>query len=323
MKILSGDIGGTNCRLAIYDTQGDAVNCLIDETWPSAGADHLNEIVRRFLEQHGIAPDAAGFGLAGPVTGRVCQTTNLPWLVDADQMEQQLKLPRVELLNDLEATAWGIGALQEKDLLTLQAGAPNASGNRLVVAAGTGLGQAGLYWDGELHRPYATEGGHCDFAPASPEEFELLGFLEQEFGHVSWERLVSGPGLHNIYRFLLSSRSDAKAIAGLDDDPGAAIARGAEQGDPLCQYAMELFFHLFAREAANAALKAMARGGVYLGGGIAPKNLEWLKRPAFLDTFRAKGRMTPLMEAMPLHVILNDRIALMGPVRYLLTERAA
>ncbi len=321
MKILSGDIGGTNCRLALYEAGETAVNCLVDETWPSAGADHLDGIVRQFLDRHGISPDAAGFGLAGPVAGRRCQTTNLPWLVDADVMERELRLPRVELLNDLEATAWGIGALDDNDLLTLQPGEPEATGNRLVVAAGTGLGQAGLYWDGEIHCPFATEGGHCDFAPNTPQEFELYRFLEGEFGHVSWERLVSGPGLFNIYRFIIATGPGANAIQGLDDDAGAAIANGAKQGDEHCLHAMELFFHLFAREVGNAALKAMARGGVYLGGGIAPKNLPWIERPEFIDTFRAKGRMTPLMESMPLHLILNDRIALMGPVRYLLAGR--
>ena len=320
MQILSGDIGGTNCRLACYavdtSSKGATWDRLVQATYPSADFADLTEILRSFISDHGLRPDAAGLGLAGPVHGRTCRTTNLPWVVDADQLQRLLSIPNVVLLNDLEATAWGIGALAAKDLCTLQPGDENACGNRAVIAAGTGLGQAVLCWDGEAHRPFATEGGHCDFAPVNELEMELLGFLQREFGHVSWERLVSGPGLENIYRFLQQHH-------GVDAVPDQAgqIARCAAEGDGLCIQAMEIFFRLFAAEAGNLALKAAARGGVYIAGGIAPKNLAWLQRPEFLKNFLDKGRMSGQVEAMPLHVILDDQIALLGPVRYILGKQ--
>ncbi len=318
MLILSGDIGGTHCRLACYQTHEHAPpEELASATYPSASADNLIEMVQRFLDHHRLQPQAAGFGLAGPVQGRICYTTNLPWMVDADAIEQQLGIPWVELLNDLEATAWGVAALSPADLLTLQPGAPNAHGNRAIIAAGTGLGQAALYWDGKRHHPFASEGGHCDFAPANEQEIELLRFLQQEYGHVSWERLLSGPGLVNIHRFLCSKERHATPLDPANGDLAAQIANRAHIGDSNCQQAVEIFFRLLAREAANQALKINARGGVYIGGGIAPKNLPWLQRPEFIEHFHAKGRMRALVENMPLHVILNDRIALLGPVGFL------
>ena len=183
MKILSGDIGGTKTRLALFDARNGKPEKLHEQTYPSRQYDSLDAVAREFLKLTGVNPEAAGFGLAGPVKGRLCTTTNLPWTVDADRLQCDLNIPYVALLNDLEATAWGIGALSEEDLITLQEGVPDPAGNRMVIAAGTGLGQAGLFWDGVGHRPFATEGGHCDFAPHDMLEFELLSWLQRKYSH--------------------------------------------------------------------------------------------------------------------------------------------
>jgi glucokinase len=231
----------------------------------------------------------------------------------------------VRLINDLEATAWGIGDLGAGDFCELQAGAPGAVGNRAVIAAGTGLGEAGLFWDGRRHRPWACEGGHTCFSPRNELEIELLRFLDRRFPRVSWERVVSGRGLVNIYDFLLEHRGVsiepwlAEEMA--TGDPGEAISRAARDGrSELCAEAVRLFVSLYGAEAGNLALKVMAKGGVFVGGGIAPKLLEELKQPAFLASFLEKGRMRPLLEAMSVRVVLDDRAALAGTARAALDD---
>ncbi len=319
MKILAGDIGGTKTRLALFRPESGKLRSLEEHTYISREYDSLDAIVSHFLQQLAKIPERAGFGIAGSVDGRHCKTTNLPWKIDADAMQQQLGIATIILLNDLEATAWGIDALEKGDFHNLQAGDPKAEGNRLVIAAGTGLGQAGIYWDGQSHFPFATEGGHGDFAPRNPLEYELHAWLKHKYGHASWERAVSGPGLVNIYRFLLEHRGvkqPAHITEAMEtEDPAAVIATASE--DKICLEAMALFFDLYAAETGNQALKHNALGGVYIGGGIAPKNLHWLQRPEFLEQFRDKGQMQHLMHRMPVKVILNDRAALYGPAVYL------
>jgi glucokinase len=248
-------------------------------------------------------------------------TPNLPWVVDAAAMASQLGLPGVALLNDLEANAWGIGALGPEDFLTLNAGAPGARGNACVVAAGTGLGEAGMYWDGTMLRPFACEGGHVEFAPRDAREIALLQYLTLKFGHVSYERVVSGPGLANIYAFLCDTGrgKETPEIARVlrEGDAAAVIARAALDGRcALCVAALDLFVSIYGAEAGNAALKFMAEGGVYIGGGVAPKLIAKLVDGTFLRAFVAKGRMQPLLEAMPLRVIMNPKTALLGAARY-------
>jgi len=325
MTILAGDIGGTKTRLALFEGDATAPKTVMERTFPSANYPSLEAVVAEFLAATAERPQAAAFGLAGPVNGRVCRTTNLPWLVDADRLAMQTGIPEVQLLNDLEAFAWGVGALPEADLLTLHPGAPDAEGNRAVIAAGTGLGEAGMFWDGRRHHPFATEGGHTDFAPNNDLEFRLLRFLSRDYGHVSWERIVSGPGLVNIHRFLLSHRGATppewlkQAMSA--GDPGAAIGKAASDGlDELCVEAMTLFVRLYGVEAGNLALKHMTRGGLYIGGGIAPKILPWLQRGLFLESLFHKGRMTGLLQNMPVRVVLNDRAGLLGPAVSLLTR---
>jgi glucokinase len=253
-----------------------------------------------------------------------CTATNLPWTLDGGELARSLGLAELVLLNDLEAVGYGIDVLRADEILELQSGAARAAGNRAVIAAGTGLGEAGLYWDGSAHRPFATEGGHADFAPADERELDLHRFLLREHGRVSWERAVSGPGLVSLYRYLrqngeIASAGEPPGIAAemQRGDPAAVISRLAAAGESaLCVRALELFVKLYGAEAGNLALKTMATGGLYIAGGIARKNLDWLAGAIFIEAFRAKGRMRPLLEAMPVRVILNDATALVGAARH-------
>lgn len=314
---LSGDIGGTKTRLALIEAQGPRLRIEQEMTYPSRDYADFETLLEEFLSG-GKPPAHAAFGIAGPVQGREARTTNLPWRIDAAALEERFGLARCTLLNDLEATAWGLGALGADDLLTLQPGAPNASGNAAVIAAGTGLGEAGLYWDGRGHRPFATEGGHASFSPSDEMDIALLRHFQQKHRHVSWERVVSGMGLVGLHEFLVLYRQASVpqwlAEQMRSGDAAAAVAQAGLTGrDDICFEALVWFVRLYGAEAGNLALKTMSRGGLYVGGGIAPKILPLLQDGAFLDAFRDKGRMRPLLEEMPVKVILNDRAGLYGP----------
>jgi glucokinase len=324
MRVLVGDIGGTKTALGLAKTHRDRVELEKKRQYPSGMFASLDDIVRLYLDETGVSCRFAAFAIAGPVRGRCSQATNLPWELDADAMEESLGFAGVALLNDLEATAWGLAVLKPDDLAELHPGEA-AIGNACVVAAGTGLGEAGLFWDGLRHHPFATEGGHGDFAPTNALECALLEFLKARFGRASWERVVSGPGIRNLYDFLLDFRG-AKTPPWLLDlfaagDPTPAIAEAASgERCPICTETMDLFFRLYGREAGNMALKQMALGGVFLGGGIAPKNLDALRRSAFLDGFFDKGRLEPLMRAMPVRVIVQPKTPLLGAARFLASQ---
>jgi glucokinase len=267
----------------------------VERRYPSRELGSFDAAVRRFLDETGESCDQAAFAVAGPVWQDCIRVTNLPWELDARLLERSLSLRLVRILNDLEAVAWGIPALNREDLETIHPGEDGARGNACVVAAGTGLGEAGLYWDGNRHHPFATEGGHSDFAPTDELEVDLLKRLRARYGRVSWERVVSGMGIMNLYEFL-SSRlgvSTPEPLRGAIErgDAGAMIAQAAADGScRVCVETMKLFVTLYGREAGNMALKHMALGGVYLGGGIAPKNLPLMRGPAFLSAFFDKGR---------------------------------
>jgi glucokinase len=314
--ILAGDIGGTKTNIAFF-AGATPLQVVVEQTFASPEHAGLEEIVRQFVGQHHLNVQLAAFGVAGPVRNGRCETTNLPWIVDAGTLASELGIPGVWVINDLEATAYGVAALEPADFVTVNAGAAEATGNAAIIAAGTGLGEAGLYWDGRTHHPFATEGGHTDFGPGDALERELLQWLSTRYAHVSWERLVSGTGLVNIYHFLRDTqRSEEPAWLAEQmraGDPAATISQAAQTGNsPLCSQTLDLFMALYGREAGNLALKTMATGGLYIGGGIAPKNLDKLRDGTFMKRFVAKGRMQPLLEAMPVKVILNEKTALIG-----------
>jgi glucokinase len=329
--VLAGDIGGTKTRLAITQVEGTRVHIIREAEYPSRQFDSFEKLLADFMADSPV-PAHVAFGIAGPVLGRAVRTTNLPWFIEADVLQQHFGFRACNLLNDLEATAYGIPALVADDLLVLQSGDADACGNAAVIAAGTGLGEAGLYWDGQSHHPFSTEGGHATFSPRSELEFALLNYLKQRrdqhaSDHVSWERVVSGMGLLDLYAFLLDYRQ-ASTPAWLAEemrgtDTAAAISAAAMAGsDAVCMETMQLFVSLYGTEAGNLALKVMSRGGLYVGGGIAPKILPLLQTGEFLAAFLDKGRMQPLLAAMPIKVILNDRTALYGPALFAAQQTA-
>ena len=318
--ILAGDIGGTNARLAYFQPQNGRFQLVSERVFPSRDHRGLGEIVTRFLDESGTRPEAACFGIAGPVRNGRVETSNLPWVIEQSVLANQIHLAATLLINDLEASAWGIGALGTEDLVTLNPGAGSVSGNQAVVAPGTGLGEAGLFWDGNRHHVFACEGGHTDFAPQGDLQIELLRYLTARFGHVSYERILSGPGLVNVYEFLCANgcgKETTELSAAIQaGDPAAAISRAALDGnDPLAGKALDIWISVYGSEASNLALKIMATGGLFLAGGISPKILPRLNGSLFMDAFLAKGRMKPLIEAMPVHVVTNEKAGLLGAAR--------
>jgi glucokinase len=315
--ILAGDVGGTNTRLAFFEQRAGKLQNLFEHVYPSHGHASLEDIVAEFLASQKFRPDAVAIGVAGPVRDGVCRATNLPWVVDARLVAKRIGFPSITLLNDLEANAYGIATLAPVDFALLQRGAPDARGNCVVVSPGTGLGEAALHWEGARYSPLASEGGHSSFAPTDELQDEMLKYMRAKFGHVSWERLVCGPGLVNIYEFLRDTKRGEEpawlAAEMKQGDPAPVISRLALAGkSALCEKALDLFVILLGSEAGNMALKVLATGGVYIGGGIAPKILPKLQTPAFLATFTNKGRLREVLESMPVRVILNDGTALRG-----------
>jgi glucokinase len=319
--ILAGDVGGTKTALALFEMQGASFDLVREDQLTSRDYPNFEAAVARFLGQGPSGQiDAASFGVAGAVVDGRVATTNLPWKIDEGALERSIPAKRVRLLNDLAATGHGLGVLPPTSLVTLQAG-KSRIGNIALIAAGTGLGEALLIWDGDRHQVIASEGGHGDFAPRTDLEIELLRYLRQQVGRVSYERILSGPGFFNVYRFLRdtgrgveSPEIAAKLEAG--GDPSAIVGTAAAAGrDPLCVAALDLFTTVYGAEAGNLALKVLAVGGVYLGGGIGPRFRRKLEDGTFMAAFRSKGRFTELMDAMPVHLVLEPRTALLGAAR--------
>jgi glucokinase len=326
--ILAGDIGGTNARLAVFDVVDGHFSLISASVFPSREYSSLDEIVSKFVETANVHPHAACFGVAGPVRNGRVEASNLPWIIESKRLAEELDLKKTLLINDLEANAWGIAFLDPADLVSLNQVKGSPVGNQAVISAGTGLGEAGMYWDGSKHHVFACEGGHADFAPRNELETELLRYLRVRFGHVSYERIVSGPGLVNVFNFLRDTGRgvEPKWLADemLHSDPAAAISRAAIDGKcGLSEQAIDLFVSIYGAEAGNLALKIMATGGIYLGGGIAPKMLPKLAGPLFMEGFLSKGRMQHLLEAIPVKVITNDKVALLGAARFALVRTAA
>lgn len=342
--ILAGDIGGTKTHLALFEWTTQRVDPIRQETFLSSDYASLGEMLTEFLvppksptpldeldqandENEGplkestpgepLKIDAACFGVAGPVVENFSRTTNLPWVIDGAALAKQFDIPQVRLLNDLEAMAHGILLLRSDELFTLNPGIPRTQKQAIaLIAAGTGLGECILYWDGTKYRPMPSEGGHADFAPNSDNEIDLLRHVRSQYLHVSYERVLSGPGLHAIYEYLRDTKKNEptwlaeKIKAG---DPAAEIAVAGLNGQAeIAKQALDLFASIYGAEAGNLALKAMAINGLYLGGGIAPKLLSKLKDGTFMKAFTNKGRYKRAMINVPVHVVMNQRTALIG-----------
>ena len=319
--ILAGDIGGTKTLLALIDPSDNHLTTIEEWTFPSPAYAGLDDVVRTAVGSRPTNLSVACFGVAGPVVDGRCEATNLPWTIDANTLAQMLNVSSVTLLNDVEAMANSIERLTQDELFTLNTGNANPKGNRALIAAGTGLGQALIFHDGNRYHPSASEGGHCDFAPDTEEEIRLLQFLRATFGHVSWERVVSGMGLANIYRFVLTDQQIAEPAWLTEQfesgDPGTVISRSAlDHTFEPCVAAMRLFVRLYGAEAGNLALKVMATGGLYVGGGIGPKILPYLNDGGFMERFIAKGRYQHILANIPVTLILNSKSALIGAAHY-------
>jgi glucokinase len=318
--LLAGDIGGTKTNLAVFSPEDGPRAPLAEVTFPSADYPSLEALVFEFLAQVDLKVEQASFGVAGPVAAGRAEITNLPWVMEETQLREALNLSSVRLLNDLAAIAHAVPFLGPADLHTLNVGQPTPGGAIAVIAPGTGLGEAFLTWDGTRYRPHASEGGHADFAPTNSFEVELLRYLQDRFQHVSYERVCSGRGLPNIYGYLKDS--------GYADEPVWLTKQLAAAGDPtpvivnaaldserpceLCVATLNAFVSILGAEAGNLALKVLASGGVYLGGGIPPRILPTLEQKPFREAFRHKGRMSDLLARVPVHVILNPKVALLG-----------
>ncbi|MCK5315211.1 MAG: glucokinase [Anaerolineales bacterium] len=328
--LLAGDIGGTKTNLAIYSPQAGIYAPLTEATFPSAKYLSLEELVGEFLGQVNFQVERASFGVAGPVVGNQATITNLPWVIDEQNLQEALEISSVRLLNDLSAIAHAVPFLQPDDVHTINIGRPAPKGPLAVIAPGTGLGEAYLTWDGDKYRAHASEGGHADFAPTTPLEVEMLRYLQGSFGHVSFERVCSGKGIPNIYAFLKDSGyaeepawlSEQLASA---DDPTPVIFNAVLKADKpckLCQATLETFVSILGAEAGNLALKLGATGGVYLGGGIPPRIAPFLESEIFMAPFRKKGRLSGLLAQIPVHIILNPKVALLGAACHVLESYA-
>ena len=321
INILAGDVGGTKTNMAMYRADVNGITKLREARYASQEYTSLTEIIVHFTGQEW--PDRICMAVAGPVLHGKVSLTNLLWQLDSNAMSTALKVP-VTFLNDLEANAYGLAGLHGNELATINAGSSaiaGSTGNIAIIAAGTGLGEAGMYFDGKCYYPFPTEGGHCGFAPITEMDVSLWRFLEQQHGHVSWERILSGPGIHAIFQFLTTvERRPIPAWLQeqlLEDDPAAVISNAAQhRHEPVCTETLQNFSRYLAIEAANLVLKLKATGGCYLSGGIAPKVLPFLQTGEWYNHFIDAGRMRPLLQEVPVYVILNSKTPLLGAAYY-------
>lgn len=319
--ILAGDVGGTKVHLALYDFIDGKLKHTRDERYAAKEYNGLAEIVKKFLSSEPIT--SACFGVPGPVRDGRLRLTNLPWTLDSRELATGLKIQHVFLINDLEANGYGIAELTPDQIYTLSEGDPSQIGNRALIAAGTGLGEGLLAWNGRIHVPYPSEGGHADYAPRNEDEIDLLRFLKQKYnGRISFERVVSGMGMTGIYEFLREVKGVeepvwlAEKIAAAADPNSVITEMGLAAKSELCAKTLDMFVSAYGAEAGNLALKVLSVGGLYVGGGIAPRILEKLKDGTFLKAFTDKGRLSQLLINMPVRVILESRAALMGAAAY-------
>jgi glucokinase len=320
--ILAGDIGGTKTHLALFSLEGEKLQPKLKKTFPSKQYPGLEPVVEEFLAGNKLSIGRTAFGIAGPIVEGKVKPPNLPWVIDAAKIANLFDVGSVALLNDLEAGAYGISTLEADELFNLNEGVSGRRGNRVLIAAGTGLGEAILYDDGRQYHPVASEGGHGDFAPRDETEIDLLRYLIKKFGHVSYERVVSGPGIANIYAFLRDSRRLdepgwlKEKIAAAKDVSAVISQEALAVSSAIAVQTLDLFVSVYGAEAGNLALRGKATGGVYVGGGIAPKLLAKLEDGTFVRAFVDKGRYRELLSSIPVRVILNDQAALQGAAFY-------
>jgi glucokinase len=319
--ILAGDVGGTKVHLAMYDFTEGKLKYTRDKQYPAKEYSGLEGIVKEFLGTDKVS--AACFGVPGPVRDGRLRLTNLPWTLDSRELAKNLQIDHVFLINDLEANGYGVAELGPDQIYTLSEGDASQIGNRGLIAAGTGLGEGILAWNGRIHVPYPSEGGHTDFGPRNEDEIELLRFLQRKYnGRISYERVVSGMGLTNIYEFLRDSKGMeepkwlAEEIAAVDDPNRVITEMALSVKSEICAKALDMLVSIYGAEAGNLALKVLSVGGMYVGGGIAPKILEKLKDGTFLRAFQDKGRLSQLLINMPVRVILDSRAALLGAAAF-------
>lgn len=314
--ILASDIGATKIRLGIFKVEGDYFYPSSERNFLSKGFKGLEDILKEFLKE-GPTINSACFGIAAPITGNIIKLTNLPWTINPQKIQRGFSIKKLEIINDLVASAYGIPMLQRNDFKVLNRGKIRP-GNAALLSAGTGLGEAILFWNGNKHSPSPSEGGHVEFAPRNHMELKLLKYLTKYFGHVSYERVLSGEGLFYIYQFLKEEKEFGSEPKWLlkrisQEDPAAVISEMARmKRNRLCIKALDMFSSIYGAAAGNVALHVMALGGIYLGGGIAPKILWKLKDGSFMEAFKDKGRYSELLSKIPVKVIMNERAALLG-----------
>jgi glucokinase len=322
--LLAGDIGGTKTNLALFASQDELRTPVREATFPSAQYPSLEALVSEFLYQAGEQVQLACFGVAGPVIDGKAKITNLPWVMEEEDMQKTLHIPSIRLLNDLVATASGVPLLGANDLRTLNEGAPTKNGTLGVIAPGTGLGEAFLTWDGKRYQTHPSEGGHTDFGPTNAFEIELLRYMLTKFDHVSYEQLSSGMGLPHIYAYLrdVVLLDEPQALTdqiNAEEDMTPLIIRGAldsKAPSARCVTALQTFTSILGAEAGNLTLKVLATGGIYLGGGIPPRILPFLEADGFMRAFKHKGRFADMLKDVPVHVITNPKLALLGAANY-------
>ena len=318
--ILAGDVGGTKVDLALFEFVEGSLNTIREKRYPARQYSGLEEIVKEFLGAEKTS--AACFGVPGPVRDGRLRLTNLPWTLDSRELSKTLNIQHVFLINDLQANGYGIAELKADQICVLSEGDARQIGNRALISAGTGLGECFMIWDGRDYVPYPSEGGHSDYAPRNEDEIDLLRFLKQKYnGRISFERIVSGQGLTNIYEFLREVRGLEEPVWLAErlaaEDPNAVIAElGLNAKSEICEKTLDMFVSAYGAEAGNLALKVLAVGGLYVGGGIAPKILEKLKDGTFMKAFTDKGRLSQLLINTPVRVILESRTALLGAAAY-------
>jgi glucokinase len=314
--VLAGDVGGTNARLALVDIDADSVKMLHIEKYPSPEYPGLEPVVQRFLADTGGKPERACYGIAGPVVDQRVVTPNLSWTIDGAQLARETGIAHTQLINDFSAAGFGVRRLGTADVVTLQDGARQEHGPIGLIGAGTGLGHGFVLWDGQ-YRVYASEAGHGAFAPRTALEWQLVEFLLKEFDRVSWERVVSGPGLAHLYRFLADSgyapeQQRVKAEMATEDPPAVVTRHGVAGSDRLCVKALDMFVSAYGAQAGHLAITIVATGGIYIAGGIAPRIVEKLKDGTFMTAFKSLGRLAEFGARVPVHVIMNPDVGLLG-----------